>query len=102
MTRGNGEATLVEQRVSLRRQLRVQRRELAQQLFAPDAQARFPRSITMRVLIDRPDLVARLLTLIVGARLARQASTLIVVAGVLGAASRVSGFAHRREPALPV
>jgi hypothetical protein len=67
--------TLAEQRQEIRERLRAQRHRIARQLApAGEAQSLYPRSMTMRLLIRRPDLVARLLALIAG-RLIRSRST---------------------------
>ena len=65
---------LAEQRRALREQLGLQRLKLAHEL-APDADAggnggRYPRSITMRWLIQEPELVTRFVERIEGARVA--------------------------------
>jgi hypothetical protein len=77
--------SLVAQRLELREQLRVQRQEVAEQLFASKAQGQFPRSMTMQLLIRRPELVGRLVALIGGARLAGSVSALFVVVQMLRA-----------------
>jgi len=74
MTDG-GKPSLSEQRQSIRGQLLLQREVVAQQLTpATGVQSRFPRSMTMRLLIDRPELLARLATLLAGARFAGDVS----------------------------
>ena len=78
--------SLVEQRLALRGQLRDQRQEVAEQLFESRAQRRFPRSITMRVLMRQPELAGRLVALIAGARFAGSVSALLVVVQMLRAA----------------
>jgi hypothetical protein len=57
------DVTLIEQRQTLRRQLVMQRQVIEHQL-EPSAltTSGYPRSMTMRFLIRRPDLVVRLLT----------------------------------------
>ena len=65
---------LGEQRRQLREQLGLQRLKLAHELVA-DADTggiggRYPRSITMRWLIQEPELVAKFIERIVGARVA--------------------------------
>ena len=77
--------SLVEQRLALRVQLQVQRHEVAEQLFAAKAEGRFPRSITMRVLMRQPELAGRLVALIAGARFAGSVSALLVVVQMLRA-----------------
>ena len=78
--------SLLEQRVALRAQLRGQRQEVAEQLFESKAGGRFPRSMTMRLLIDQPALATRLVALIAGARFAGSVSALLIVVLVLRAA----------------
>lgn len=65
---------LAEKRRALREQLGLQRLKLAHEL-APDADAggnggRYPRSITMRWLIQEPELVTKFIERILGARVA--------------------------------
>ena len=56
------DASLVEQRQSLRRRLQAQRQVIAQQLAQETGMnAGYPRSRTMRFLTQRPALVIRLL-----------------------------------------
>ncbi|MFA5939884.1 MAG: hypothetical protein WC809_11065 [Sinimarinibacterium sp.] len=53
--------SLAEQRLALRQQLQEQRRRIAHQLDgAATADGSFPRSMTMRLVIRRPDLAVRL------------------------------------------
>jgi len=78
--------SLAAQRVALQVQLRVQRHEVAEQLFESKVGGRFPRSTTMRVLIGQPELAVRLLALIAGPRVAGSVTALLVVAQVLRAA----------------
>jgi len=70
--------SLIEQRLNLRGQMRAQRQDLALQLFESKLRGDFPRSITMRVLIHRPELVGRLVALVAGARVAGVVSALLV------------------------
>lgn len=78
--------SLLEQRVALREQLRDQRQEVAEQLFESKAGGRFPRSMTMRVLMDQPALAARLVALVAGARFAGSVSALLIAVQMLRAA----------------
>lgn len=56
------DASLVEQRQSLRRRLQAQRQVIAQQLGQESGMnAGYPRSRTMRFLTQRPALIIRLL-----------------------------------------
>jgi len=59
----NTDALLAEQRQQLRRELLAQRQLIAQQLESttPGMSSGYPRSMTMRLLIQQPDLVAKLL-----------------------------------------
>ncbi len=84
--------SLAEQRQSIRRQLQLQRQVVAQRL-APTATTGggYPRSMTMRFLIQRPELVTRLLKLIVGARLASSIAPLLALLHLLPAAIAFSG-----------
>ena len=82
--------SLEAQRLALRVQLRVQRHEVAEQLFESKAGRSFPRSITMRVLMNQPELVGRLVALVAGARLAGVASGVLVGVQLLNSFSRVT------------
>lgn len=69
-------ASLAEQRLELRARLQAQRGQIMRQLDPATAtDSDYPRSMTMRFLIRRPALAARLLagiaTLLVGARFFR-------------------------------
>jgi hypothetical protein len=78
--KGVVEASLAEQRQSLLGQLRLQREVIAQQLApAENAQKRFPRSFTMRFLIQRPELATRLATLVAGGRVGSGVSVTLEV-----------------------
>lgn len=96
--RAAGESSLSEQRERLRMQLQEQRqrmdRELGQTRLAPAARA-FPRSTTMRLLLDQPTLLLRFLTLIIGARLAGSVKTVLGLVQVFQA-----GRARQRHPAI--
>ena len=89
MTAGSG-PSLAEQRQSIRAQLRAQRQRVAERL-APVAgfQGRYPRSVTMRLLLDRPDLLARLAALISGARVAVPVRAILVLVNLLRVAAAV-------------
>jgi hypothetical protein len=53
---------LTEQRLALRRRLLVQRQQIAQQLGPKsETSGSYPRSMTMRFLMQRPALAARML-----------------------------------------
>ena len=75
--------SLLEQRVVLRGQLRAQRQEIAEQLFESKAGGRFPRSMTMRVLMHQPELARRLVALVAGERFAGSVSALLIVVQML-------------------
>lgn len=77
--------SLVEQRLQLQGQLRIQRQEVAEQLFESRAGVRFPRSITMHVLLRQPELAGQLIARFAGARVAGTVSTLLLIAQVLRA-----------------
>jgi len=78
------QASLAEQRQSIRDQLQMQRQVLARQLAPPvDIQGRYPRSMTMRLLIQRPELVARLAAVLAGARFAGEVSAILLMIGKL-------------------
>lgn len=94
------QASLAEQRQSIRDQLQMQRQVLARQLAPPvDIQGRYPRSMTMRLLIHRPELVARLVALLAGARFAGKVSAILLVIGKLRSA--VSARERKSLPAPP-
>jgi hypothetical protein len=78
--------SLEAQRLALRVQLRVQRHEVEEQLLESRAGGRFPRSITMRVLIRQPELAGRLVARVAGRRFAGSVSALLVVVQALQAA----------------
>ena len=79
--------SLVEQRLALRGQLQAQRQDIAERLFAAKARGQFPRSITMRLLVRRPELAGLFLTLVAGKRLAAPVSALLLAARALGSGS---------------
>ena len=93
-------ASLAEQRLLIRGQLRAQRDAVARQL-APAIELRggYPRSATMRLLIRRPDLLPRLVALIAGAGFARAAPAIPVLIQMLRFAAAAS--ARRRPVAAP-
>jgi hypothetical protein len=69
-------ASLAEQRLALRQRLQAQREEIVRRLGpAPAIDGGYPRSMTMRLLVRRPDLAAGLLaglaSLLVGRRVFR-------------------------------
>ena len=82
--------SLINQRLELQGQLRVQRLEIAEQLFESKARGTFPRSFTMRVLMRQPELVGRLVALVAGARLAGAVSALLVGVQLLNSFSTVA------------
>ncbi len=91
------QASLAEQRQSVREQLQLQRQVVARQLAPPvDIHGRYPRSMTMRLLIQRPELVARLVALLAGARFAREVSAILLMIGKLR-----SVIVARERKALP-
>jgi len=82
--------SLVEQRLALQGQLRIQRQEVAELLFESKAGGRFPRSTTMRVLVHRPELVGRLIALAAGPRFAGVVSALLLGVQLLNSFSTVT------------
>ena len=94
------QTSLAKQRQSVRDQLQLQRQIVARQLAPPvDIQGRYPRSMTMRLLIHRPELVARLVALLAGARFAGNVSAILLVIGKLRFA--VSAREQKSLPAPP-
>jgi hypothetical protein len=91
--------SLVEQRVALRGQLHVQRLEVAEQLFASRAGGRFPRSITMRVLLHQPELAGRLVSLIFAGRSSGSMSAFLLGIQVLRAVRMSRAEQTDRAPA---
>jgi len=91
------QTSLAKQRQSVRDQLQLQRQIVARQLAPPvDIQGRYPRSMTMRLLIHRPELVARLAALLAGARFAGKVSAILLVIGKLR-----SAVGARKRKSLP-
>lgn len=86
------ENSLAEQREWLRTLLQKHREQMAEKL-APggDSVPEFPRSLLMRMLIDRPAVLIRLLSLFSGTRLATALATLLGVARLLLALKRPQG-----------
>lgn len=64
------EAALAAQRLALREQLRNQREQIAAQIEPGNG---YPRSITMRLILQRPELVALVVSWLAGARFAGRA-----------------------------
>jgi len=94
------QTSLARQRQSVRDQLQLQRQIVARRLAPPvDIQGRYPRSMTMRLLIHRPELVARLVALLAGARFAGKVSAILLVIGKLRSA--VSARERKSLPAPP-
>jgi hypothetical protein len=82
-------ASLAEQRRLLRDELGAQRQRLAQQLAAAAAGglgSGYPRSVTMRWLMDEPALVTKLVQRLVGARVAGAVPAVLAVARFLRSA----------------
>ena len=82
------EDSLILQRDKLRLQLQEQRNQITRQLLPmPGENNIYPRSMTMRLLTQRPALVTALLsdlmTMLVGARLYRLLSSLLVLVKIL-------------------
>lgn len=72
--------------MTLQAELQARRQELAERLVESKVEGRFPRSMTMRVLMHRPELAGRFLTMVAGARVARSVSALLVVVQMARAA----------------
>jgi len=88
--------SLTEQRQSIRGQLQKQRQIVSEQLASDiEPQSCFPRSVTMRLLIQQPALLARLASLIPGAPGAGSIPALFAVFQILGSAVAVK--ARRRN-----
>ena len=69
------EPSLAEQRAAVRAEIHLQRDKLAQRLsILGGTPGGYPRSVTMRLLMQRPELVAKLAALVVGPRIAGQVS----------------------------
>ena len=97
----DSESSLAEQRQFIRGQLRTQRQKIAEQL-APDANAqdRYPRSVTMRLLIDQPNLPAKLITLISSARFADSIRAILVLVPMLRSAIAVNARKPLNAPSI--
>jgi len=98
-------ASLAEQRLALREQIRAQRQLLAERLDPPaDDRQSYPRSNIMRFLTKRPELsvtlLAELASLLLGARHAKSIAAVMTIARIVQSASS-SGTrarsAHLRE-----
>jgi len=88
----NMEASLVMQREKLQQQLQQQRKLIAQQLLPHSAGGHgYPRSMTMRFLLQRPKTSARIFTeimaLFAGARLFKLLGVLLTLVRILHASS---------------
>jgi len=86
------DASLVEQRQMLRRQLQAQRQLITQQLSpTPEVNSGYPRSMTMRFLTRQPGLVTSLFgelaTLLIGARFIKSIISVITLAKIVRSAS---------------
>ena len=79
-------APLAEQRRLLREQMGTQRQVLAQDLAAAGVGGGYPRSITMRWLIQEPELVARLVKRAAGGRVAAAVPVVLILARFLRSA----------------
>ena len=87
------EIPLSEQRLALRAQLLQQRQLIVRQLDPkPVANTGFPRSITLRFLMQDPDrtarVIAELATMLLGGRLRKSAGTIIVLLRLIGMLAR--------------
>jgi hypothetical protein len=86
------DASLVEQRQMLCRQLQAQRQLITQQLSpTPEVNSGYPRSMTMRFLTRQPGLATglfgELATLLVGARYIKSIISVIFLARIVRSAS---------------
>lgn len=82
-------SSLTEQRRLLREQLEVQRLRLSYQLAVSDsANDAFPRSMTLRWLIQEPELVIRIVERVAGKRAAAVMPMLLVFARFLRSTAR--------------
>jgi hypothetical protein len=90
-------------REALRAQLHAQRRVLALRL-APDGAApgRYPRSVTMRVLLRRPELLVALAQRVAGVSFIKPVATLLLVAHTVHGAIAAARLEARTasDPAL--
>lgn len=74
------DGALTELRESTRGKLQAQRRVIAAQLTGDGSSAgRFPRSLTMRLLIQRPQLLGRLATPLLGKQVAGTLATALTL-----------------------
>ncbi len=88
----HSEPSLAEQRQRIRRQLQSQRNSVVEQ-FAPDRKdtGSFPRSVTMRLLIQWPPLLVRLAGMIAGGRFAIAVPAIFGVVRILRLAIAIQG-----------
>ena len=63
--------------------LDVQRRALSARFARQSEEPRFPRSVTMRVLVQRPAMVARLLPIVMGSHRLATLVSLLAIAGLV-------------------
>lgn len=84
MSSGAG-ASLAEQRRVLREQLVAQRQVLARDLVA-GVSGGYPRSVTLRWLMQEPELVARVIERVAGGRVAAALPTALLLARALARA----------------
>ena len=89
------DAPLVEQRQALQRKMQAQRQLLALQLRpASENNGSYPRSMTMRLLTQRPTMTAKLFagfaTLLLGARIFKSITTILAVANFVRTAAASS------------
>jgi hypothetical protein len=86
-----GKLSLEDQRQSIRNQLQAHRLVVERQLTPPATDPNdYPRSLTMRLLIQQPELVAKLVALFAGARFAGSVPAILSLAQKLPSA----GAAH--------
>jgi hypothetical protein len=94
----DGKPSLADQRQSIRDQLQAQRCVVERRLLPPAADANgYPRSLTMRLLIQQPELAARLVALIAGARFAGSVPAILSLAQKLPSAGAADTARPRAE-----
>ena len=82
------EDALDERILALSTALSVQRRILSARFGHPSDEPRFPRSVTMRILVQRPALLTRLLPMVATTRRLGIVLALVAIAGLVQVLSR--------------
>lgn len=83
------EASLAAQRLALRDRLRNQREQIAAQLESGNGGG-YPRSVTMRLILKRPELVTMVVSWLVGARFVGRARSVLFVVRTLAVLASVA------------